>query len=126
MKTYTELERKLNIISRAAKEFGLELGETYQEACDLIEAHGIDRYVTDDDNNLSVDYNNVSWSDGMGFEFTASGQFDWNTTYRYDMNTGKCERIESFEAEPGRDYHMVHTDIDSEGMNVGFLVKIKE
>ena len=125
-KTYTELERMLNIIARAAKEFGLEIDGVYSEACDLIDAHGIDYYVTDDDNYLSVDHNNVSWSDGMGFEFTASGQFDWDTTYRYDKNTGKCERIENFEAESGRDYHMVHTDIDSEGMNVGFLVKIKE
>ena len=125
-KTYTELERTLNIIARAAKEFGLELDDVYAKACDLIDDHGIDYYVTDDDNYLSVDHNNVSWSDGMGFEFTASGELDWETPYRYDKETGECKEIRSYEVEPGRDYYMVYDAIDSEGMHVGFLVKNQE
>lgn len=118
-----ELERKFNIIMRAAREFGMSVDDLYAKACDVIDNHGYDRYVTDAEFNF--DWHNLSWNDGMGFNLVVSGEFDDNCYMRKTAD-GEYERIKEYEVEWGKDYQLVYDAIDSEGQRVGFLVKTTE
>ena len=124
-KNYSELERKLNIIARAARDYDLQVNvdELYSKACDLIDENTIDYYVTDDD--FDFDWHHLSWNDGMGMQNDVDGEFD-DCTYMRAVNNGTMfVEIKKYEAVAG-DYNLVYDDIDSEGQRVGFLVKISE
>lgn len=118
-----ELERKFNIIMRAAKEFDMSVDDLYAKACDVIDEHGYDRFVTDDE--FSFDWRNLSWDDGMGYDLVVSGEFNDNCFMR-ETADGEYERIKEYEVEWGNDYQLVHDTIDSEGYRVGFLVRTQE
>lgn len=123
---YSELERQLNIIARAARDYDLKVNvdDLYQKACDLIDENGIDYYVTDKD--FDFDWHHLSWNDGMGMQKDVDGEFD-DSTYMRAVNGGTMYvRIKKYEAVAGRDYNLVFDDIDSEGRRVGFLVLIKD
>ena len=127
MKTnnYSELERKLNIIARAARDYDLQVNvdELYSKACDLIDENAIDYYVTDDD--FDFDWHHLSWNDGMGMQKDVDGEFN-DCTYMRAVNNGTMfVGIKKYESVAG-DYNLVYDDIDSEGQRVGFLVKISE
>lgn len=124
-KNYSELERKLNIIARAARDYDLPVNvdELYSKACDLINENTIDYYVTDDD--FDFDWHHLSWNDDMGMQKDVDGEFN-DCTYMRVVNNGTMfVEIKKYEAVAG-DYNLVYDDIDSEGQRVGFLVKISE
>lgn len=118
-----ELERKFNIIMRAAREFGLNVDDLYAKACDKIDENGYDRYVTDVE--FGFDWHNLSWNDGMGFDLVVSGEFN-DKCFMRETADGSYERIKEYEVEWGKDYQLVHDTIDSEGQRVGFLVRTPE
>lgn len=119
------LERQFNIIMRAAREFGMSIDDVYAKACDVIDNHGYDRYVTDSDYHMSHDHNNLSWDDGKGFCLSVSGNLDYGTFMR-ETADGNYTEIKEYEVEWGKDYYLVYDTIDSEGQRVGFLVKTEE
>lgn len=125
---YSELERQLNIIARAARDYDLKVNvdDLYQKACDLIDENGIDYYVTDKD--FDFDWHHLSWNDGKGYWRECDGNYsEMAGTYMRAVNNGTMYvRIKEYEAVVGQDYYLVDDDIDSEGRHVGFLVLIKD
>lgn len=129
MKTedFNRVKRELNIIARAAKDFGLEIDddfmsqvdELYCQAADLIEEGGFDYFVTDD--HFDFDWHSLNWSDGHGYEIQASGTFNSGHFMR-EVN-GKYIDIEEHQAIWGKDFQLVYDDIDTNGKRVGFLVR---
>lgn len=123
---YSELERKLNIIARAARDFGLKanIDDLYAKAADMIDDNGIDRYV--EDHEFSFNWHHLNWCDGMGFHLDVDGEFD-NHTFMRAVNGGTFYvRIKEYEVEWGKDFYLVYDTIGSEGQRVGFLVKTEE
>lgn len=127
---YNSLKRELNIILRAAKDFGLvvngqflsQVNDLYCKAADLIDENGFDRFVTND--QFDFDRHSLYWNDGHGYEIKASGEFNDNHFMRH-VN-GEYVDIEEYQVKWGEDYQLVYDDIDTNGQRVGFLVKTEK
>lgn len=123
MATIIKIERMLNIINRAVKEFDFKLDvenpfiDEFQEAEDyLLEEVDYDRIETV---KLNRHNTNLYYNDGMGFEYECDGDFfgaeSSKMNWWRDLGKGKFQHIEWFEADAEKDFIEVDRVVDSEG-----------
>lgn len=131
MKKYNEFQRMVNIINRGVEEFGYEFDLTtpfedvYSGACDCItENTDYDRI---EECEMSNYHQHLSWSDGMGYDLEADGDFISGSSQAKDhtwarKDKGGFTEIDWTEATDD-DYKFCHTVLDSKGSLVQLVCK---
>lgn len=131
-KTYSDVQRVLNIINRAHEEFGMEvdltkeLQDIYSQATDLL-LDSVD-YDRIDECEISNTHKHIWWTDGMGFDYECDGDFfgahaDMLNWYRKNEQ-GEFYEINYTDADLwSTDYVEVGRVLDSKGDVVLLLAK---
>ena len=131
MKKYNNFQRMTNLINRAVEEFDFEVDEQdslqtiYDDACNVL-TDNID-YDRIEECEMSNHHSNLCWSDGMGYDLQASGEFISGKAegcrWMRKQEDGSFKDIDWFEADTENDYVVCHFDFDSEGQLVCLVCK---
>ena len=134
MKKYNNIQRMLNIISRAVFEFDFEVNErdeiidAYAKACDVITdgTDGCDRIIVGELGNHNE---HLFYDDKLGFTKEIDGEIvscgrgsHW---FRYDDETGEYKEIEHwYDVDTDNDYALCDVDLDSEGKVIYVIAQL--